>query len=57
MAEYLEYVLWGLAGLICFAAVAYVSFRYEQGRRREEARMTPAERREQQVFKNVFRRR
>ena len=57
-AEYLEYALYGLAGLLIFAVVCYVCIRYEQGRRRAEETMTPEERKEGAVVRRgVFRRR
>ena len=52
-----EYLWYGLAGLLVFAAVCWVNIRYEQGRRRAEENMTPDERREAKAFKGVFRRR
>ena len=52
------YALYGMMGLLVIAAVYWVSIRYEQGRRRAYEKMTPEERKEEDVFRRgVFRRR
>ena len=58
IADYGWYALYGVLGLLVFAAVCWVSIRYEQGRRRAYEKMTPEERKEEDLFRRgVFRRR
>jgi len=58
LAEYLQYAFIGLGIALGFGVAWYVSFRYEQGRRRAYEKMTPEQRREAEVFRRgVFRRR
>lgn len=58
VAEYIQYALIGLAVALGFAVICYLSIRYERGRRRAYDRMTPEERKEEDVFRRgVFRRR
>ena len=58
VAEYIQYVLIALAVASGFAVVCYASIRCEQGRRRSLEKMTPEERREEEVFRRgVFKRR
>ena len=58
IAEYVQHALIGLALVLGFAVVCYLSIRYEKGRRRIYERMTPEEKREEAVFRRgAFRRR
>lgn len=57
-ADYVQYALVGLGIVLGIALLCVVSIRYERGRRRALDRMTPEERREEEVFRRgVFKRR
>lgn len=58
MTDDLWTALYGLGGVIAFAAFCWVFIRYERGRRRAEEAMSPQQRKQAEVFRRgVFRRR
>ena len=51
--EYAWYALIGLLVLVAFAGALALNVRYERGRRRAEAKLTPEERKEREVRANA----
>ncbi len=51
--EYAWYALIGLLVLVAFAGALVLNIRYERGRRRAEAKLTPEERKERDVRANA----